>query len=134
MHIIKADTMSPIVDVLKRFGEIEWYVIRPSGLAEEKTVHLAPPWITVRYRCGNAAAFQNLSQCISSYKGKLKWCVLEVDCKKNLLLIPERLRQHALFIDQKPYEASGDPEIDESFAQVAIEDFTSLLRFLFESL
>lgn len=126
--------MSLVIDTLERIGEIEWYGVRPGELVTNSEVPLFPPVTTFRYKGGNAEQFQQLSNCVKAFLGKVKWIVVGAK-EKNLALMPRLIhlinavsRKGTLNVVQELI--SANPE----FVREALQDFPALISHLGESL
>lgn len=126
--------MSRIIDTLERLGDIEWYAIRPGGIGADANQRFdMPPVITFRYRFGNERPYQRLRELISAYGGDVAW-VITGENKKNLSLMPERVRQMGLHGKGTLDAMLKMVETDPAFVQLAVQDFNRLLKYLEESI
>jgi hypothetical protein len=126
--------MSPVIDALEQIGEIEWYAIRPSQLATNSEAPLFPPLITFRYKGGNAEPFQQLSDCVGAFLGKVKWIVVGSN-DKNLALMPELVHEIASVSRQGTLTVVQELiSTNPAFVRDAVQDFPALISHLAESL
>ena len=121
--------MVSIVELFERFGDVEWYAIRPGELTSPSaSLPAYPPVLTWRYTRStkeHAAAFAAI---VSAYEGAVRWSVT-FESGKNICLLPSKIIE---LKEQGIAETTVQAirflqDQDETFIRDAQKDFRLLL-------
>lgn len=144
-HRAGGSVKSPVIDILERLGELDWYELHPSRLGTNESVAPGMPVVGFRYQEGNEDRLRLISRCLRNYRGRTSWAVTQWDGgeffdvgpverefqdEDFMWMMPAAIIQKAIELDLPYYRSVVMDDFDADFRRLAREDFFPLLDYL----